>query len=105
MSELLDSSFVVTKIDVDEMEGGKAVAEKLRKGNTGGGIPWIVILDADGKELVTSDSPGGNIGCPVQPAEVDWFMQMISKTATELDGDELDALRAELEEFAGKHRR
>ena len=28
------------------------------------GIPWMVILDTDGKELISSDGPKGNIGYP-----------------------------------------
>jgi len=101
----MSARYVVTKIDVDEMEHGETVAEKLRQGHAGGGIPWMVILDADGKELVTSDAPEGNIGCPVQPAEVSWFLQMIEKTAPDLDDEELELLRGELEDFATEHRR
>ena len=55
---------------------GKEVVAKLRKGKSGG-IPWMVILDKNGKELITSDGPDGNVGCPVKPKERKWFTHMI----------------------------
>lgn len=62
------------------MKNGTKVATRLRKAE-GGGIPWMTILDGDGIELVTSDSPDGNVGCPISEAECAWFVAMIEKTA------------------------
>ena len=45
-------------------------------------MPWMVILDGDGKELITSVGPEGNVGCPVQPAEVDYFVTMIESSSS-----------------------
>jgi len=76
------------------MTGGKELAAKLR-GSDAGGIPWMVILDTDQKKLITSDGPDGNIGCPVQPAEVAHFMAMVEKTArnmTEADRTQVQKL-------------
>ena len=42
----------------------------------------MVILDGDGKELITSVGPEGNVGCPVQPAEVDYFVTMIESSSS-----------------------
>ncbi len=60
-----------------------------------GGMPWIVILDGDGKELITSVGPEGNIGCPVQPAEVDYFVTMI-KSSSSSDEQRLEEIREAL---------
>lgn len=99
MAALIAQDYVPLKIDTDEMTNGKEVAKRLRHGK-GGGIPWMVILDGDGKELVTGDGPQGNIGCPVQPHEVEWFGQMIAKTAKNLDAEEQKDLLARLEAYA-----
>ena len=86
------------------MTNGAEVAARLRKGKRGG-IPWMVILDGDGKELITSDGPKGNVGCPVAPHEIAYFMEMIQKTATNLDAKEQKSLHALLEAYAKTLRR
>ncbi len=63
------------------MEGGQAMFDEMKKGRSGG-MPWMVILDGDGKELITSVGPEGNVGCPVQPAEVDYFVTMIESSSS-----------------------
>ncbi|NRA95209.1 MAG: hypothetical protein HRU14_03270 [Planctomycetes bacterium] len=87
------------KIDQDRMANGKAVAKELRGGG-GGGIPWMVILDGDGKQLVTSDGPKGNIGCPIQPHERAFFYEMLAKTRKHMSDEEAGAVKAGLEAFA-----
>jgi len=79
-------------IDQDRMKDGKQLAEELRKGRRGG-IPWMVILDGDGREVITSDGPKGNCGCPAQPHEIDHFLTMVDKTRRHMS----DADRAVLE--------
>lgn len=57
-----------------------------------GGLPWMVILDGDGKELVTSnDADGNNIGCPALPNEIEHFVDMIQRSS--------DATKEELSEI------
>ena len=60
------------------MKRGKEVADRLRDSQAGG-IPWIAILDGEGKKLVTSDGPQGNIGYPAKPEEIAWFLEMLKK--------------------------
>ncbi|MDB4417347.1 hypothetical protein N9293_00860 [Planctomycetota bacterium] len=96
--------YVTIKIDVERNASGDAVAKRLR-GERRGGIPWMVILDADGKELVSSDAPSGNIGCPVQPEEVAWFAEMLRRSTTRLDDDDVAGIQAELEAYAKTLRR
>ncbi len=71
------------KIDTERNKNGAEVAMRLR-GTDRGGIPWMLISDADGKQLVTADRPtddgASNIGCPATEDEQAWFMTMIEKT-------------------------
>jgi len=87
------------KIDMARMTHGEDVAKRLRKGR-GGGIPWMVILDADGKELITSLGPKGNCGCPVLPHERDHFMNMVRQAAQTMTANDIDAVEKLLSEFA-----
>lgn len=85
------------------MEGGEAVMDKLRKDRQGG-LPWMVILDGDGNELISSVGPKGNVGCPAEPHEIDHFVDMI-KQSTDASEEELteirDALTANTEKIRG----
>ena len=60
----------------------------------------MVILDADGNELISSDGPDGNIGCPVEPSGIDHFMTMLEKTSRHSGAESQAAIRAALEDFA-----
>ena len=91
--------YIDLKIDTDRHLNGEAVAKRLR-GDRSGGIPWMVITDEWGTELITSDGPKGNCGCPVAPHEVAWFMTMIQKTARTLTKDQVAKIEAELKAFA-----
>ena len=82
--ERLDRDLVDVAIDVDRMEGGPKLKDDLGGGKSGG-IPWFVILDASGKPLITSDGPGGNIGFPSAPEEVEHFGAMLRKGQSHLD--------------------
>lgn len=90
---------MVIKIDVDKMDNGMEVASRLR-GNTKSGIPWMTILDADGAELINSDAPRGNIGCPVKEGERAYFMTMLRETAQHSSTHDLDSIKSALQEYA-----
>ena len=98
MQDLLGQAYVELKIDIDRMTNGKAVAQRLRKTDRGG-IPWMVVLDAEGEALITSDGPAGNIGCPVRPEERSHFMDMIEKTAQQMSKEDISALKSLLDSF------
>ena len=73
------------------MEGGVDVIKSLRKDRQGGD-PWIVILDGDGNELISSNDPdGNNIGCPAKPHEIAHFVEMI-KQSSDASEQELAAI-------------
>jgi hypothetical protein len=81
------------------MENGAAVAKRLR-GNRGGGIPWITILDKTGDELITSDGPSGNIGCPVTEDERSYFIVMLETSVQRSSAERIQALSKSLEAYA-----
>ncbi|MEM7205601.1 MAG: hypothetical protein AAF628_35425 [Planctomycetota bacterium] len=92
--------YVVVMLDVERMTDGAALAEELRQGD--GGIPWLVILDGDGKAKVTSDGPDGNVGCPAQPAEIDYFMTMLDTTRRHMTDDDRAILEREMRSYGAE---
>ena len=78
------------------MISGNAIGEYLKKERRGG-LPWLVITDADGKELISSNNEEGkNIGSPAAQWEVDHFMKMIRETRQHMSDDDLAALEKDL---------
>lgn len=97
-ASLLDKDYVVVKIDIERMDHGSEVVQRLR--TTDGGIPWMIILSPDGVAQITSEGPDGNIGCPVVPAEIDHFMKMLDVTKRRLTSADLTALEESLQKRA-----
>lgn len=97
---MLQKDYVLLSLDSGKHKRGAEVIAKLRAGHDGGGIPWMVVLDAEGKEIVTSDGPKGNVGCPVQPDEIAWFRTMLERSKKRLTATELDAIQRANEAFA-----
>lgn len=73
-----------------ETPGGEELAKNA--GGGGGGLPFLAFFDSHGAMIVNSVAPaklehgkggypGGNIGYPGEPAEVDWFLVMLEKAA------------------------
>jgi AmiR/NasT family two-component response regulator len=91
--------YEVLKIDEEQTMRGAELANKLRRGRETG-VPWIVILDAHGNELISGIGPKGNIGAPIEPLGIEHFMQMLEATAIRTDSTQRAELRAALEEFA-----
>lgn len=95
---MLSAEYVIVKIDTDEMENGQTVADKL--GGANKGLPWITILDKTGMELINSDGPGGNIGCPALDEEQAHFMSMLKKTAQKTSSEKLNEVAEALKKYA-----
>lgn len=93
---ILAQDYVLVKIDAYRFPHGNEVINRIRS-NRGGGIPWMAILDAKGKVLITSDGPDGNIGCPQEPKDIDHFMKMLTTTARRITHDQLVQLRTNVE--------
>ena len=100
-SQLFTDDFILLKIDVETMKGGAEVAHQLR-GERTGGIPWITILDATGTEIISSDGPDGNIGCPVTAEEQAYFVSMIEKSMQHSPASRLAEITEALKEFSTK---
>jgi thioredoxin-related protein len=101
VTEPLGRDFVEVKIDIDRMNGGRELSQRLRPQESGG-IPWFAFLDAKGKTLATSDGPKGNIGYPAAPEEIEHFLNMIRKNAKRIEPAQVDALKAVLQGEAAK---
>ena len=90
---LIDKDYVWIVVD-PRFTHGAAVIHKLRP-KAEGGIPWMAILDADGKPLITSDAAQGNIGYPGEPNEIKHFEKMLRTTARHLSDSEIKTLLAD----------
>jgi hypothetical protein len=88
--------FVELKIDVDRMNGGEELGNKLQQGRAGG-LPWLVILDENGKELISSNEEAGrNIGSPAADWEVAHFMKMMRATRQHMSDEDIAGLEKDL---------
>ena len=92
---ILERNFVTAHLTVFEVKdkavrnnpGGDRLMTTM--GGEAGGLPFFAFLNPEGQLIVNSnrtgpDGQGGNIGYPVQPAEIDWFMVMLRKSAPAL---------------------
>jgi hypothetical protein len=104
---ILQKSFVLFAIEVGE--GAKGSPEL---GNPGGSemmakhagrgfdstLPFVTILDENGRQITNSLRPvpgknvGENIGYPTSPQEIDWFMQMLKKSAPSMTSRDAGAV-------------
>jgi hypothetical protein len=66
------------------------------------GLPYYAFLDAQGGLIINSKKPspgkrdGENIGYPGDPAEVDWFVQMMQKAAPKMSAEDLKIIESAL---------
>ena len=99
VAQPLAKDYVLLSVDTGKQENAQSVIDRVRGKDAGGGIPWMAILDGDGQQLVTSDGPKGNVGCPYEPAEIAWFRTMLERTRSKLTDGDLDALQKANEAF------
>lgn len=95
VAPIFSKDYVDLKIDQDRMTNAKEVFVKYNKAGEGG-IPWFVILDSNGKALITSDADKNNIGFPYEPNEIDHFVKMLNATRKKLTDDDVKALKISL---------
>ncbi len=93
-ADLFHKEFVYLKLD-PRLENGDAVIERVHPTQQGG-IPWFVFLDADGKPLITSDGPNGNIGYPGEPDSRVHFEKMLRTEPRHLTDADIASLIADL---------
>jgi hypothetical protein len=93
-----EKDFIWIKMD-ERWLNADDVMKPIRKGAQGG-IPWMAILNADGKVLATSNtSEGENIGFPYpsEPEGIQHFLTMLKSTAQRLTEGDLALLKQALE--------
>jgi hypothetical protein len=88
MKPILAKHFVFAEMHIEEdrgknpqleTPGGADLAVKLGAGKETG-VPYIVFLNEKGEPVVNSIRPGAdNVGYPVLPEEIAWFMTMLNK--------------------------
>jgi len=104
--KLFTDNYVIIHLDVLERKGkeilenpGSLDALKKYHGDDQG-IPFWLILNPDGKLLADSkkrtdptafEEKGENIGCPVSPEEVSYFLTLLKKTSS-LDDSQLETI-------------
>ncbi len=100
---MVDKYFVPARLDVQEQDAKKdldnpGAEETMAKyGGDKAGLPFIVFLNGKGEMVVNSLRPqGGNIGHPVEPYEVDWFLAMVKKAAPGMTAEEAKVLENRL---------
>ena len=83
-----EKDYVWVKID-QRWTGATEIMKELRGEDRS--IPWVGILDAEGKPLATSDNPasGSNIGNPTTSPELDHFRHMFESTCQRMTPEEI----------------
>jgi thiol-disulfide isomerase/thioredoxin len=93
--DVWEKDYIWLKMD-HRWTGAIDVMQKIRNGAEGG-IPWIAILDSDGKVLATSnDDDGENIGFPSSQLNKSHFRKMINDTKIRLSETEMAQLMTAL---------
>jgi thioredoxin-related protein len=100
-----DKNYVIKHLTVDEskykrnLENLGAAALRTKYYGDQQGIPYWFILDKKGKLLADSrlhsddgEVTGNNVGCPVKPDEVDYFIDVLKKTSA-LTNAQLEMIR------------
>lgn len=93
---LVEKDYLHLKIDT-RMPEAEEVIDELRE-KKDGGVPWMTILDADGKTLITSDGEEGNIGYPGGEKSQEHWLKMLTSTKQRLTDDDIAALMKPLSE-------
>jgi Thioredoxin-like len=88
---LLSQDYVFLKIDDVRDLHGVEVAERLT-GHEGQGVPFQAIFDSNGKMLITSESPLGNVGHPSGYEGKKHLRKMLTTTRSRLTDQQLDAI-------------
>jgi hypothetical protein len=88
---LLSQDYVFLKIDDVRDLHGAEVAERLT-GHESQGVPFHAIFDSNGKMLITSESPLGNIGHPSGYEGKKHLRKMLVATHSRLTDQQIDEI-------------
>lgn len=91
----LARDYLILKIDIDRTRGGRELMGRFTGGEQPG-IPWYVIVDAEGRPLAESNVTRGNattnVGFPAEPHEIAHFEQMLRQTARSLTPEQIETV-------------
>ncbi len=106
---IFDRYFVTVKLIIQESTDKKHLenpgGQGLKDANGGknAGLPFFYFADAKGKPIVSAIRPaegadkGGNVGCPYEPQEIAWFMEMLKRAAPKMAAPERAAIQTAFE--------
>jgi hypothetical protein len=98
---IIDARFVVQEIDIQENDpdkktwenpGGLALYTQYNP-DMAGGIPYYVVLDADGRRIGDSKLNGQNIGVPEGGLAIDYFVSLLERAEPRLSAAEAAVVR------------
>lgn len=94
--ELLSKDFVMLKLEDGDRNEHPELFERLSQGKSYG-IPFHVIYDADGKRIIDSQGPMGNIGSPSSFEGRKHFRRMLDAGRISLTDDEINEIIKSIE--------
>lgn len=87
---VLEKDYVIVKVMENLQDHADEVGSEI--GGANQGIPWFVIAEPDGKILMTSKGPTGNMGMPSSTEDFRHLRKMLEQTAQRLSGKEIGEL-------------
>lgn len=112
MKAITDKAFVLLPIDIGEevMMGHTrpstpgAMPFRSEFGISGAlELPFLVMTDADGKQIVNSElngKKGADIGYPATAEDIDWYVEMLRRAAPQLSAQDLTATQKWLDDHS-----
>lgn len=88
---LLEKDYVLVKV-LGAVDKNAEVVAPLLPGSQSEGIPFHSITEPDGKVLITSRGPLGNIGMPSEPEGIRHLTKMLESTVQKLTAAEIAEL-------------
>ena len=81
VKSLLAKEFIPVMLDFDRGIGAKEIQRRYIAQEQG--LPWFAFVAGDGKAIINSTGPDGNVGFPYQPNEIAYFKVMLEKLQRE----------------------
>jgi hypothetical protein len=105
INPILSKYFVVTHLEMGKAKESNPGTDTYlaQYGGEAKGAPFLAFVDAQGKLVINSLANGtDNIGYPAEPAEIDWFMQMLHKAAPQMSKQERGTIESKLRSYKKK---
>lgn len=94
---ILSQDYIIAAINMDRTTHVKEVKQRVgHPSDPMTGVPWSAILSPEGKPLVTSNGPKGNIGFPSKKEEIEHFLKMLRQTSTHISAEQFKAMEKSL---------